>query len=368
MMPRTLIPMLLAFAVLAGEVAAFSLPWQKTQLQPDTAPRPVASILVSDDEGSGHSVPGVITARIEVMLGFQTLGRVTARNVDIGDIVKQGQVLATLDPDDLQGDVRAAEAAAEAAEVELSTALATAERTRALAQRNVATAAQLEQAERALATAQAARQQTRSELIRARDAEGFTVMRAPFDGVISEVFANAGAVVSAGEPVVRLSTQDGIEAMIDLPDAVLSGIRTGDPYEVWSEREPDRILTATVEQIEPVADAVTRTRRIHLELQEDADLRLGALVRARPAGAGASRLVLPETAILERDGASHVWVVTRQNNTGEGTVSLRAIKTVGPPLNGYVTVASGLSPGEEVVIRGIRSLSEGQAVGRSVTP
>ncbi|WP_258869748.1 efflux RND transporter periplasmic adaptor subunit, partial [Paracoccus thiocyanatus] len=168
---------------------------------------------------------------------------------------------------------------------------------RALAGRNVASTAQLEQAERALAAAQAAAQQAQSELVRARDAAGFAEMRAPFDGVVSATFANAGAVVSAGEPVLRLSTQDGIEAVIDLPDTVLSHVRQGDPYEVWTENEPGRILPATVSQIEPVADAATRTRRIHLALEPDADLRLGALVRARPAGAAAARLVLPQAAV-----------------------------------------------------------------------
>ncbi|ABL70741.1 efflux RND transporter periplasmic adaptor subunit [Paracoccus denitrificans] len=366
MMRKALIPAVLILVALAGGAAGFTLPWQKPKVEAAAAPRPVVSILVSDTQAAGHSIPGVIAARIEVALGFQTLGRVTARNVDIGDVVRQGEVLATLNPDDLQGDVRTAQAAVEAAQVELRTARATAERTRSLVQRNVASTAQLEQAERALAAAQAAEQQAQSELIRARDAEGFAEMRAPFDGVVSAVFINAGAVVSAGEPVLRLSTQDGIEAVIDLPDIVLSRVRQGDPYEVWSESDPGRILPATVSQIEPVADAATRTRRIHLALGQDADLRLGALVRARIAGAAAAQLVLPQSAIIEQDGAEHVWVVSRDGE--QGTVALRRIETLGPPVGGRIAVASGLAPGEEVVIRGIHSLTEGQSVGQSVTP
>ncbi|MFC3570523.1 efflux RND transporter periplasmic adaptor subunit [Paracoccus simplex] len=357
---------LLLSLVLAQGAPAFDLPWRKPPPAPEPAPRPVVSTVVSDDMTAGPSMPGVIAARIEVALGFQTLGRVTARNVDIGDAVRKGQVLATLNPEDLRGDVRAAQAAVDAATVELRTAQASADRTRALAQRNVASAAQLEQVERALIAARAAEQQAESELIRARDAEGFAEMRAPFNGVISAVFANAGAVVSAGEPVVQLSTQKGIEAVIDLPDIALSRIRHGDPYEVWSESDPDRLLPATVSLIEPVADAVTRTRRIHLALQDDADLRLGALVRARPSSKAATRLALPEAAVLERDGAPHVWVVTRTGD--DARVALRRIAAPGPALNGRVTVESGLSPGEEVVIRGIHSLTEGQSVGQSVTP
>ncbi|WP_323033897.1 efflux RND transporter periplasmic adaptor subunit [Paracoccus sp. (in: a-proteobacteria)] len=366
MIRKVSVSALLILFALAGGATGFSLPWQKAESQAAPPPRPVVSILVTDTEAASHSIPGVIAARIEVALGFQTLGRVTARNVDIGDVVQEGQVLAALNPDDLQGDVRAAQAAVEAAQVELSTAQATAERTRALTQRNVASTAQLEQAERAYATAQAAVQQAQSELIRARDAEGFAEMRAPFDGVISAVFVNAGAVVSAGEPVLQLSTRDRIEAVIDLPDMMRARINQGDPYEVWTENEPGRVLTASVSQIEPVADAATRTRRVHLALGQDADFRLGALVRARPAGATAARLVLPLAAILDRDGSEYVWVVTREG--GQGIITLRPVQTLGPPIGGRVTVTSGLSPGEEVVIRGIQSLSEGQSVGQSVTP
>ncbi|WP_323716255.1 efflux RND transporter periplasmic adaptor subunit [Paracoccus aminovorans] len=362
-MRKVLIPALLVVMALAQQAAGFGMSRQDPAPEP---PRPVVSVLVSDDLAARHSIPGVIAARIEVALGFQTLGRLTARDVDVGDIVRQGQVLASLDPGDLQGDVRAAQAAVDAGQVELRTAQASADRTRALARRNVASAAQLEQVERALAAAMAAEQQAESELIRARDAEGFAEMRAPFDGVISAVHANPGAVVSAGEPVIRLSAQKGIEAVIDLPDTALSRVKAGDRYEIWSEDEPDRLLPATVSQIEPVADAMTRTRQVHLSLGDDAALRLGALVRARPAGPAQARPTLPEGAILQRDGASLVWIVTRDGD--RASVSLRPVQIQGPPLGGRVAIRSGLATGDEVVIRGIHSLAEGQAVGASVAP
>lgn len=365
-MRRALCSALLAGMAMAPPAAGFNLPWRDAAPALDPAPRPVASIRLSDDAAARPSIPGVIGARIEVALGFQTLGRVAARHVDVGDTVRQGQILAALDPEDLQGDVHAAEAAAQAARVELRTAQASAARTRALARRDVASTAQLEQVERALAAALAVEQQAESELIRAFDAEGYAEMRAPFDGVISAVHVNAGAVVSTGEPVIQLSAQDGIEAVIDLPDATLSRVKPGDPYEIWSESEPDRLLPATVSQIEPVADAMTRTRRVHLALQQDAALRLGALVRARPAGPAPTWLSLPESAILDRDGAPHVWIVTRQRD--HASVALRRIRTQGPVLDGRVAVRSGLAAGDEVVIRGIHSLAEGQAVGESVTP
>lgn len=366
MIRRTVIFGGLALTLLLGSAMALTKPWQWNAPETSAPIRPVASIIIADRPSPAYSVPGIIAARIEVALGFQTLGRITVRNVEIGDIVQKGEVLARLNPDDLRSDVNAAQAAVETAQVELLTAQATAERTRSLVRRNVASTAQLEQVERALTAAQASVQQAQSELIRANDAESFAEMRAPFDGVISAVFANAGAVVSAGEPVVQLSAQKGLEAVIDLPEAALSHIRLGNRYEVWSESDDQNLEPATVSQIEPVTDAPTRTRRVHLALATDNSFRLGSLIRARPAGTGQTLMVLPQTAVLERDGQPMVWMVSRDG--ASGTVGLRAITLDGPAVNGFFSVASGIMAGDEVVIRGIHSLSEDQPVGQSVTP
>ncbi|MTH65837.1 efflux RND transporter periplasmic adaptor subunit [Paracoccus shanxieyensis] len=342
-------------------VAAFSWPWAKTTT-PEPAPRPVASIIVTDDLPKGHSIPGVIRSDLEVSLAFQTLGRLSRRLVDTGDVVEKDQLLAALDPEDLQDEVRAAQAAADAAAVELSTAQATAGRTRALANRNVATTAQLEQAERGLAAATAAQQQAQSQLVRALDAEGDAEMRAPFSGVISDVNATPGAVVNAGDPIMQLSNQDDLKAVIDLPPAMLARLDPGDPFEIWSEHDPSVITLAHILRVEPVADAATRTRRVHLSLQRSGDFRLGALVRARPVLQSLDGVTVPASAVLTRDGKPHVWRVGQDRK-----VTLQPIQTA-TTIADTVAVASGLSPGDEIVIRGIHSLTEGQAVGESVTP
>ncbi|MGA0613228.1 efflux RND transporter periplasmic adaptor subunit [Paracoccus sp. KR1-242] len=333
---------------------------------PTDAPRPIVSVVLGEAQTRDRSFPGVVRARVDVALGFQTLGRLTARNVDLGDVVHRGDVLATLDPDDLQGKVRSAEAAAEAAKVQLQTAQSAADRTRALVERDVATTAQLEQAEQSLAAAIAADQQAQSELIRARDTESYAEMRAPFDGVISAVHATPGAVVAAGEPIVDLSGQDELEVVIDAQAALVARLESHDRFEVWSPNHPELRRQATLARIEPVADAATRSRRVRLSLDDPQGFLLGALVRARPVFADANRLTVPAAAIFQKDGESRVWIVTRQGKAA--TVSARRVQTTGPEIEGMFFVAAGLRPGDEVVIRGIHSLREGQAVGASVTP
>ena len=154
--------------------------------------------------------------------------------------------------------------------------------------------------------------------------------------------------------------------VIDLPEAAVSRVGLDDRYEVWTESDASNRQPARVTQIEPVTDAATRTRRVHLALADDDSLRLGALIRARPLATGAPMLTLPEAAILTRNGQEQVWIVTRGN--GPATVELRAVRTSGPALGDRISIAEGLAAGDEVVIRGIHSLTPGQPVGRSVAP
>lgn len=365
-MNRTIAAAVLVLLMFGAPVLAFDLPWSSEPEVPSPGPpRPVVTEIVSDSDMKTRSVPGVVSAQHQVTLGFQTLGRLVERHVDLGDNVRLGDVLAALDPNDLEDNVRAASAAVDAAQVQFSTAEATAQRTRALARRNVASTAQLEQAEQALASSRAALEQAQSELIRAQDAEGFAQMTAPFDGVISAVYANPGAVLTAGEPVVQLSAQDRREAVIDLPEAALSEIDESAVFTVWQDSDQATETRATVDRIEAMADTATRTRRVYLRLDDGNNLRLGALIRARLAGETEIAMTLPDKAVYQENGQHFVWRVNRQGD--QATVAKTPVQ-IGAALLGRIFVNNGLTQGDEVVIRGVHSLADGQNVGRSIKP
>lgn len=361
---RSIVILLAALA--ACPAAAFEVPWfSHDEAPPAMPPRPVVSIILEDIPSERPSYPGVVVAGIEVDLGFSTLGRLSARPVDVGDKVKTGDVLAELTPDDLQDNVRAARAALNTAEVTLETAQSTDARVRDLVARKVATQEQLEQAERSLKSAEAGLDQARSELARAEDAEGFARLAAPFDGVVSAVFENAGAVVNAGTPVLRLSDDVTREAVIDLPESAILGQPVGTEVTIWLESDPRTVSSGRVTRIEALADAATRTRRLHLTMDDASDFRLNALIRAQRADAPGAVLTLPSAAIAGTEAAPTVWVVTRDGDSA--TVAERAV-TVAGVIGRETQIASGITAGEEIVIRGVHSLTEGQAVGRRVEP
>ncbi|MFC3167129.1 efflux RND transporter periplasmic adaptor subunit [Paracoccus fontiphilus] len=327
--------------------------------------RPVVSEIVEDRGEDARWVPGVVASRTQVTMAFQTLGRMVSRNVDLGDRVAQGDVLANLAAEDLAATTRAAEAALAAAEVQRDTARLTLERTQALAERNVATAAQLEQAQRAAAAAEAGAEQAQSALLQAKDTQGFARMTAPFSGVVSAVYEAPGSVLSAGTPVLQLSAEDRREAVIDLPEAALAGLPDQAVFTVWQRTDPTREVRAVLDRIDPIADAATRTRRLYLTLPPDSPFRLGALIRARLGTAGEPALMLSSAAIFRRDGAPHVWRVLRQ---GDGA-HVEAVRiTPAAELHGRVLIGEGLRPGDEVVVRGVNSLTDGQSVGPRVQP
>lgn len=351
----------MAFSLFGGESASAEAP--------PAPPRPVVTEQVADSAAQGRNVPGVIVAATEVQMAFQTLGRMIDRPVDVGDRVRKGDLLARLDPEDMAASTRAAEAAVASAEVELRTAQNTADRARALADRHVATTAQLESAQQALSAAQSAVAQTRAQLESARDAQGFAIMTAPMDGVISAVEATPGAVVAAGDAILTLASENQVQARIDLIEAQTLGLVPGSRFLVWRDREGDGTppIEGKVVRIDPVADAQTRTRRVFIALPDDSGLRLGSLIRARPAGTGAASLTVPTGALVAAadGGGQAVWTVSRQADTA--TVSLRPVQTAGAA-GGRTQIIAGLEPGDEVVIRGVHSLTEGQAVGKRVAP
>ncbi|NHF73604.1 efflux RND transporter periplasmic adaptor subunit [Paracoccus xiamenensis] len=363
--PRCILAVISAL-LLAAPAAAFELPWgKKDEALPQLSPRPVVSVVVTDLPSELRSFPGVVVAGTEVQLGFQTLGRLSARPVDVGDHVRTGALLAELTPDDLQDNVRAARSAVDAAQVRLETAQATAERTRDLAKRNVASRAQLEQAERGLKSAEAGLAQAQSELARAADAEGFARLLAPFDGVVSAVMETPGAVVGSGTPVLTLSDVNTREAVIDLPEAVLSAMPVGTEVEIQLESDSETRSTGRISRIDPLADAATRTRRLHLSMDDPTNFRLGTLIRAQRGGPRSNFVALPEAAIAGTADAPWIWIVARRGDAA--TVSARKVE-LGLRLNGLVEISAGLSAGEEVVVRGVHSLTEGQPVGERVKP
>lgn len=326
-------------------------------------PRPVVSEIADLRSGLPMNFVGTVSAKVEVNLGFPMIGTVAERLVGQGETVSRGDVLARLDPEDLDSGVRAAEAGVAVADAQADSARDVRDRAKELAARGVGAQARLDDAERALVAAEARLEQARAALARARDMLALATLKAPQDGVITAVYKDPGATLAAGEPVLQLSGTNEREIVIDLGEEDAAALKPGTAFVARLVANRQISADVVLERIDPVAEKNTRTRRAHLRLDDPpAAFRLGALASVAPVALTGSAIVIPQAALLETEDGTAVWVVDRTGNTVH-----RKPVGIAARIGGYAVIASGLSAGDEVVTRGIHSLQEGQSVGRRIS-
>ncbi|WP_051228440.1 efflux RND transporter periplasmic adaptor subunit [Pleomorphomonas oryzae] len=343
---------------------ALSACQEKTETPPPV--RPVLSARVAVDDVAQQSFVGTVEARDKADLSFQVLGRLMTRNVDVGDLVRAGDLVATIDATTLDLTTRSAQAALGNRRAERENAASTVARVGALRASGTAAEASLDDARAAFDAADAAVRQAEADLAKAQDALGYAQLRAGFGGVVTATGAEPGQMVAAGQSVVTLAKPDPRDAVIDMPDWMAGTLTPNAPFVIAPQIALNQLISGRLREIAPEADPITRTRRIKIALSEPTSLfRLGSTVEVRAERQAASTITLPKTAVLSRENASFVWVVsvdeTSTTARREGSVTLRPV-TIAPADEGRLRIQSGLTAGERVVIAGVHCLTDGQRV------
>jgi len=331
---------------------------QEHKSEPPPPVRPVLSVIVAPQTSRTLGFVGTVEPQYRANLGFRMLGRIIARDANVGDLVTKGAQLAALDPAALELALRTAQADLSNARAQLANAAATEMRQRTLLEKGAATQAQFEAAQQARDAAAAALTRGQANLAKSQEQLGYARLIAEFDGVITAVEAEVGQVVSPGQTVLTIARPDIREAVIDVPEDINDGIRLGVRFDVALQRDPAVLTFGQVREIAPQADPITRTRRVKITLdQASASFRLGTIVIASLTTTVAPQIVLPASALLERDGKTMVWVVDPSSKT----VSSRDI-AIGSRSGQSVQIVDGLASGMRVVTAGVNSLSAGQRV------
>jgi RND family efflux transporter MFP subunit len=289
---------------------------------------------------------GVLAPADEVRLAFKTGGLVDAVNVEQGQVVRKGQLLATLADDEVASAVAQARAVADQAARDL-------DRGRALLADEVATREQVEDLTTASAVAQA---QLRSALFNARHAR----IEAPADGVVLRRLAEPDEQVAAGQPVLVVGNTDGgwiVRAA--LPDRAVVRLESGQAAEVTFDAFPGRRFAATVIEIAAASDPQTGTYEMKLSI-DPAGARFVQGLTAKVVmvdGDADSVAVVPITSLLEADGrVAAVFVVA------EGDIARRVSVETGRLFGERVEVLNGLTPGDRVITDGAAWLDDNDAV------
>lgn len=350
-----LFPQKLAILACAGLLllGGCSKPVEKTE---DVRPVRVMK-LESGNIDTVAEFSGDVRARYESRLGFRVGGKIVARKVEVGSVVKRGQVLMQLDPQDLQLAQAQANAALKAAESNRDLARAELKRYQDLREKNFVSQAVLDSKETAFKAAQASYDQAVAGYRNQSNQAGYAVLHADADGIVTSIDAEAGQVVAAGTPVVRLAQGGEREIVIGIPEDRVEDLRrvTDVRVRTWAERE--RIIPGKIREISPVADPVTRTYTAKVSIPASAEnVKLGMTAYVAFAAKSANAAMrLPLTALFQDKSNTAVWVVEN------GTVRLAPVQVAGTADND-ILVSGGVAPGQTVVTAGVNLLKPGQKV------
>ena len=321
--------------------------------------RPVRTVTIEGGtEGETVSLTGQVRAKDEVSLAFRLDGRMIERPVNVGDVLKGGQVVARLDPQNQQNELRSAQAELSSAQAALKQAQLTFQRQQDLLKNGWTPRSRFDEAEQALRTAEAQVDAARAQVRIADDRLGYTVLVADAPGAVTAVGAESGEVVRAGQMIVQLAREGGRDAVFDVPEQL---IRTGprDPVvEVALTDDPNVTATGRVREIAPQADPTTRTFQVKVGITNPPEtMRLGSTVTGRVRLAAPPGVELPASALTQANDRPAVWVVDPRNQT----VSLRSVDVLRyDPAS--IIISEGLRAGEIVVTAGVQALRPGQKV------
>lgn len=309
--------------------------------------RPVLTSVLGETAGSETvTYSGEVRSRYETQLGFRIPGKISARLVDAGAIVKAGDVLARLDPADTA-------LAAAAADAQLALADAEARRYRELRAKNFVSQAALDAKETAWKAALA-------QASLARNQSAYTALKADQAGVVGLVAGEVGQVVSAGQVVFRVARSDTLEVAVSIPEMRMPEVRGLSDAEVTLWTDSTARYRGVIRELSPVADPTTRTFAARISiLDPDPRVLLGmtANVHFRRAG-GDARLTVPLTAVFQKDGKPALWVVG-----ADQTLALRPVEVASyGETSAVLASTAGIKAGERIVTAGVHKLTAGEKV------
>ena len=334
---------------------------------PVEALRPVrVAELRYDNAREANRYVGTVQARHEVDQAFRVGGKVAQRKVDVGQVVREGDVIAVLDDTDYRLAEEATRQQLIAATAQARQAESDRQRLGALKTDGSVSAADDEHAESGAERAQAAAEAQARNLELARNRLKYTVLRASSSGVVTAVRFEVGQVVAEGQPVVSIALQGEPEIVVDVPEDHLNSFKAAQ-FKASLATAPDQTFDVVVRELSPQAALQTRTYRARLKPVAARRLPLGAtatLVAQRPA-AEAQVAAIPAGAITQSKGQPALWLVHREGSDAAGTVELSGV-TVHGYRNDEVLV-SGPPAGELVVIAGVQKMAPGLRVALSDT-
>ncbi|MGN6313076.1 MAG: efflux RND transporter periplasmic adaptor subunit [Rhodanobacteraceae bacterium] len=369
-----------ALLLIAAGAAFYALRGSAVEVQATTAVAPAADA----DAGAVLQATGYVVARREATVSAQITGTLTEVLVEEGEHVRKNQILARLDDSGYRAALDAAKAQYAAAQAQVGEARAQleqaqhdAKRLESIVVRGLVSRQQAEQArtqaETAQATLLAAQKSAQAAAAQVTSAQvnfDYCVVRAPFDGVITDKAAQVGEIVSpfsAGGGFTRTGVativdMDSLEVDVDVNESYIGRVQPGMAVEAVLDAYPDWRIPAHVIAIIPSADRSKATVKVRIAFDQkdpriipEMGVRVSFLGKRADNAKPIAGVLVPKSAIVQRDGRDVVFVI-------EGDHVRQTSVTTGADFNDLKQVTSGLSAGAQVVSAPAAQLVDGSKV------
>lgn len=332
----------------------------------ETAPqvRPVRSVEVGLAPDTVERVlAGVARSEVEARLSFRVAGTLERIAPRLGQQVSKDELLARLDPADLELRVGEAEAGLAAAKAAERRAEADYERARSLYENDNASLRELDVARSGAESAAAQVESATKRLEQARRQLGYAELRAPAAGSVVSIDVEVNENVGVGQTVLVLASTGPLEVEVAVPEGLINRLDVGLGAEVRFEALGERIFAGRLSELGVAAGVRSGSFDAVVTLVEpSAEIRSGmaADVRLRFSRGGPEGISVPSVSVLEDRSGRHVFVLEGEPG-GEGTAHRRVV-VVGRILGHRIEILDGLEAGERIATAGVRRLVDGMTV------
>ncbi len=334
---------------------------EKTAPKAGTATVAKAALTVSSISPSAGSLAiklsanGSVAAWQEASIGAEVNGlKLNEVRVNVGDVVRKGQVLATFAAETVQADLLQARASLAEAEASEAAASADAQRAATLKDTGALSAQQIAQFNTAEVTAKARVQAAKAQVAAAQVRRNNAQLTAPDNGVISARNATVGSVVGAGAELFRMVRQGRLEWRAEVTSSEIAKIKPGTAVSVTAAS--GATVNGKVRTIAPTVDPVTRNALVYVDLPQHPDVKAGMFAKGEFSLGNQNALTLPQQALVLRDGFTYAMRIEANNKVTQ--MKLQTGKRSGDA----VEIINGAKAGERYVASGAAFLADGDTV------
>ncbi len=299
------------------------------------------------------SYPGSVVAQQQIQIASRIMAYVRHINVETGQQVKQGDLLITVDPSDIQGQVSMSGANLAQAEAALADAKSDYDRFGDLYREEAIPKAQWDKIRLQYSVAQQQANAARAGHASANAQMRYAEIRAPFPGTITQRLTSVGALAAPGQPLLTLVNPTQLDVETQTSETTFGQLSLNEAVTLHVNQ---MTLTGTITHLVSAADPVTHSHLVKISLPPGVALQSGMFAQVDFSTGKRQGLRIPASAVIERAGISGVFVVDQNH------VAHYRMVRAGDTVSGQTEIQAGLSAGEQVVDKPDASLQSGDKI------